>query len=84
MCGKFTIETLILEYPLGIPEYFDPSKLSKFECEQLVWFNEVHMEQHCGPLSSTGYQIRFPPDGLTGKLALRSEGRYAVKNTNNL
>ena len=56
MCGVITIKTLTLEYPLGILEYFDPSKLPKLKCEQLVWFNEVHMKQHGGPFSLTVYQ----------------------------
>ena len=80
MCGIFTITLLTLEYPLGIPEYFDPAKLPELECEQIIWFDEVHMEQHGGPLSSTGYQIRFPRNVLSGKLDARG-GKYAKKKT---
>ena len=44
MYGIITIHTFTLVYPLDIPEYFDPSKWPKLECEQHVWFEKVHME----------------------------------------
>ena len=43
MCDIVTMKNLTLEYPLGISEYFYPSKLTRIKCEQLVWFDELCM-----------------------------------------
>ena len=80
MNGQITKNELTAEYPEGIPIHFDPSKLPTIECAQIVWYNEVHMEQHGGPLSSTGYQVRFKSD-KDGKLDNTDAGSYSPEKT---
>ena len=56
------------------------SKLPDLECEQIVSYEKVHIEQQGGPLSSTGYQIRFKRD-KNGKMCTDGTGSYAPDKT---
>ena len=78
MSGIITTIELTSEFLLGISEYFNAKKLPTITCARIVWVDEVHMEQHSGPLSGTGYQIRLRRD-LHGKLYNVAGLYYATK-----
>ena len=44
MRGKTTKEELHIEYPEGILYEFDPNRLPKLTCNQVVFFDETHIE----------------------------------------
>ena len=62
MQKQITKEELQTEYPGGIPPEFDPDKLPNLSRHQVVFFDEMHVEQEGGPSYQTKYQIRFPRD----------------------
>ena len=68
MLGVITEEELKCEYPDGIPMEYDPKQLPRLTREQVIFYDETHLEQEEGSTTTTGYQIRFPRD---------SEGRYS-------
>ena len=68
MRGLITKDQLLTEYNGDIPPWFDPSKLPSLTREQVVWFDETHIEQEGGVISKTGVQVRFPRD-INGKYA---------------
>ena len=74
MTGRLTKGELEVEYPEGIPKEFDPEQLPTISRHQVVFFDEVHMDQECGPCYRHKYQIRFPRD---------AQGRYAPQSTSN-
>ena len=63
-------EELQQEYPQGIPREYDPD-LSR---HQVVFFDEMHVDQEGGPAYRSRYQIRFPRD---------AEGRYCPQSPSN-
>ena len=62
MLGEIGLEQLEREHPEGIPPGFDPRLLPKLSRNQVVFFDETHIEQEGGLVTTTGYQIRFPRD----------------------
>ena len=50
--------SLSIDHPL--PPAFNPSTLPVISRSQIVYFDEIHIEQHGGPITSDGNQIRFP------------------------
>ena len=71
---KFKKKDLFDEYNREIPYEFDPDKLPKLTEHQVVFFDEIHIDQEAGLISKTGVQIRFPRD---------EKGRYAPKSETN-
>ena len=68
MLGEISTEQLKSEYPDGIPIEFDPEHLPALSRNQVIFYDETHLEYEGGSTTTTGYQIRFPRD---------SEGRYS-------
>ena len=66
-------DQLLTEYDGDIPPWFDPRKLPLLTHEQVIWFDETHIEQEAGVISKTGIQIRFPRD---------ENGKYAPNHPN--
>ena len=62
MLGEISKDDLMREYPAGIPRAFDPDHLPTLTRNQVVFYDETHIEQEGGLTNSTGYQIRFPRD----------------------
>jgi hypothetical protein len=63
MFGKITLPTLMEEYSHGtIPKEFDPEQLPKVSIDQIIWYDETHIQQEGGRVSRGGVQIRFPRD----------------------
>ena len=50
MSGIIIKLELTSEYPLGIPNYYNPQNIPTIECKHIVWFDEVYMEQYDGPV----------------------------------
>ena len=73
MTGHITKEELEKEYGIDkIPLYYHPDHLPKITPEQLVWFDETHIQQEGGEVSRSGIQIRFPRDA-TGAFSPKSD-----------
>ena len=68
MRGDISKEELLTEYPDGIPHEFHPDHLPTLTRNQVVFFDETHIEQEGGLVTKTGIQIRFPRDA-SGKYA---------------
>ena len=63
MFNKLTTEDLLREHKtFPLPLCFEPSRLPRLHPDQIVWFDETHIEQEGGAASRTGVQIRFPRD----------------------
>ena len=62
MQGKIKKEDLLREYKSNIPFEFDPEKLPTISPHQVIFFDEIHIDQEAGFTSKTGVQIRFPRD----------------------
>jgi hypothetical protein len=61
MFGKIKKSDLKSEYNyLPIPPYYDPELLPQVSPDQVVWFDETHIQQEGGRVSRTGVLIRFP------------------------
>ena len=74
MRGEITIEQLNEEYNNNIPNEYDPRLLPTLTRNQIVFFDESHLEQEAGPVYRCKYQIRFPRDRL---------GRYSPPSPTN-
>ena len=74
MQGRLTKKELVWEYPNGIPNEFDPDDLPKIILNQVVFFDEMHMNQEGGLVYKTKYQVRFPRD---------DQGRYSPLSPSN-
>ena len=67
------MEELEKEYGTDtIPLHYHPDHLPKITREQLVWFDETHIQQEGGVVSRSGIQIRFPRDA-TGAFSTKSD-----------
>ena len=56
-------EDLLKEHhTFPLPLYYEPLLLPRLYPDQIVWFDETHIEQEGGAASRTGVQIRFPRD----------------------
>ena len=62
MVDKLLGSELLKEHPEGIPLAFDKDRLPKVSRNQVVLYDETHMDQERGTTTHTGYQIRFPHD----------------------
>ena len=65
---------MLHEYNGNIPFEFHPDNLPSLTEHQVVFFDEIHIDQEAGSISKTGVQIRFPRD---------KEGKYAPKSESN-
>ena len=74
MQGKIKKEDLLREYKGNIPFEFDPEKLPTISPHQVIFFDEIHIDQEAGSLSKTGVQIHFPRD---------SDEKYSPKSESN-
>ena len=63
---------LLIEYQGNIPFEFDPEGLPTLNPHQVIFFDEIHIDQEAGSLSKTGVQIRFPRD-INGKYSPKSK-----------
>ena len=69
MLGWLTHDDLKKEYlNAPIPHEYDPLHLPSITCEQIVWYDEMHIEQEGGANGNGGYQVRFHRD---------EEGKYS-------
>ena len=63
MLGWLTHDDLKKEYlNAPIPHEYDPLHLPSITCEQIVWYDEMHIEQEGGANTNDGYQVRFHRD----------------------
>ena len=79
MFGRLSTAELLREhttFPLLL--FYEASLLPHLTPDQIVWFDETHVEQEGGTASRTGVQIRFPRDP-TGKYSpLLNTATYAL------
>ena len=74
MRGVITKDELQQEYKDTLPDHFNPDLLPKLSRHQVVFFDEMHMNQEGGPVYNQSYQIRFPRD---------EQGRYSPRSATN-
>ena len=60
MLGRISKDTLMIEHINNLPGCFNPELLYTLTCTQIIYFDEMHIEQEGGPLAHNGIQIRFP------------------------
>lgn len=61
--GKITKDEIEHEYlNKTVPKYYDHNYLPRIYPDQVVWFDETHIQQEGGRVSRTGVSIRFPRD----------------------
>ena len=61
MFGKIKKSDLKSEYnTLPIPPHYDPELLPQVSPDQVVWFDETHIQQEGGRVTRIGVLIRFP------------------------
>ena len=61
MLGCISKKDLLKEYDV-IPSYFDPTQLPTLNPNQIVWWDETHIRQEAGIVTTDGYQIRLARD----------------------
>jgi hypothetical protein len=84
MFQKISLPELISEFsPEPIPEYYDPRVLPKVCIDQVVWYDETHLQQEGGRVSRGGVQIRFPRDA-NGAFSPLLEHSEEVKYANRI
>ena len=59
LIGKKDLQNI---YEKGIPPWFDATKLPNLNAQQIVWWDEMHLKQEGGMVTTDGYQIRFARD----------------------
>ena len=69
------------EHPKGISSAFNKDRLPKVSRNQLVFYDETHIDQEGYTTTHTGYQIRFPRDA-SGKYAPLSPSNPSLVCTN--
>ena len=71
---------LKIPYSSPIPDAFNPSVLPHITRCQIVYFDEMHIEQHGGPITSDGNQVRFPrnPDGTFNRSGSYGDTLYCA------
>ena len=74
MLGGISVDELKYEYPDGIPNEFGPDQQPRLTRNQVIFYDEAHLQQEVGSATTTGYQIRFPR---------ASEGRYSPLSSSN-
>ena len=77
MLSDLTDEDLMKKHPEGISVQYDTKQLTRLSRNQVIFYDETHLEQEGGGGSTTtiDYQIRFPRD---------SDGWYAPLSPSNL
>ena len=66
MQGILTTKDIKQQHDNTIPYEFDCTQLPQLGRNQVVFFDECHMDQEGGPVTGAKYQVRFP----------HAEGRY--------
>ena len=67
--------------PDNLPKEYDPEQLPKFSVDQIIWFNETHIQLEGDQVSWGGVQIRFPQDAngaFPASLEVPTDGMYSA------
>ena len=83
MQNKITKEELEQEYPSGISLQFDPYKLPDLTVHQVVFFDEMHMDQEAEPSFRSKFQTPLPPHSIQ-TLSMHHCDRHQVLNSLNM
>ena len=59
MLDELSESEVLDKHPEGIPLCFSKDQLPKVSHNQVVFYDETHMDQEGGATTHTGYQIRF-------------------------
>ena len=60
MQGVLRSEEIKYQHDSSIPYEFDCTQLPQLDRNQVVFFDECHMDQEGGPVTGGEYQVRFP------------------------
>ena len=74
MRGVITKQQLQEEYNGKLPDHYNPDLLPKLSRHQVIFFDEMHMNQEGDPIYNRNYQIRFPGN---------EHGRYSPRSASN-
>ena len=59
MQGALTTEDIKQQHDNTIPYEFDCTEIPQLDRNQVVFFDECHIEQEDGPVTGAKYQVRF-------------------------